>query len=403
MSAMPRWIKISAEVAGAAAAIAAATAAVGTLLWNRTTARSVKRLISRSLAQAANRDKDGRSFFSREHLALLPAPVTRYFEFALREGQPLIRTATLRQTGVLRTAADAAWSPFSAVEHFSVRPPGFVWGACCRMPPFVPMRIRDSYISCAGASEAKLAGVIPVGGQRGTPELASASLVRYLAEAAWVPTASLPGEGVTWAEVDHQNAPATLTDMQTTVSIDVHFGQDGGIERVSTMRYRDVSGDLVLTPWGGYFREYAPMGEMMIPMATEVQWGLPEGALSVWHGRIVTLNINLRCSPQIVREWRTILHIGPGRFAPLTWHVHQQPQGSQVANCTGEAESAPTCHSGPHYAAACMTTRSRAKAVRETLPTQSGIQWLPRARIELQISRLKFVFRAARRNHGATC
>jgi hypothetical protein len=49
MSTMPRWIKISAEVAGATATMAAATVAVGTLLWNRTTARSVKRLISRGM------------------------------------------------------------------------------------------------------------------------------------------------------------------------------------------------------------------------------------------------------------------------------------------------------------------------------------------------------------------
>ena len=284
---MPRRIKIGADVVGAAAAVATGAIAVGTFLWNRTTRRSVKWLISRSRA-AANRDKGGRPFYLREHLPTLPAPVVRYFEFALTEGQPLIRTATLRQTGILRAAADAPWSPLSAVEYFSVQPHGFVWDARCRMAPLLSVRIRDSYISGAGASEARFAGVIRLGHKRDTPEVASASLVRYLAEAAWVPTTLLPREGLTWTEVDHTTARATLTDLETTVSIDVQFGEHGGIERISTMRYREINGDLVLTPWIGYFREYAELAGMMIPMAAEVQWDLPEGALTVWHGRILT-------------------------------------------------------------------------------------------------------------------
>ncbi len=181
LSIMPRWIKLTSTVVGAAAVTAAGAVAVGTLLWNRTTRRSVKRLSSRSLARAANGDKDRHLLFSREHVALLPAPVARYFEFALRDGQSLIRSATLRQTGILRASADATWMPFSAVEHFTVRSPGFIWDARCRMAPLVSIRIRDSYIRGAGASEARLTGLIPLGRQSDTPEVAAASLVRYLA------------------------------------------------------------------------------------------------------------------------------------------------------------------------------------------------------------------------------
>lgn len=287
MSAMPRRIKMRAKVMGAAAVTAAGAVAVGTLLWNRTTRRSVKRLTYRSLARAGDRNKDHHAFFSRDHFAPVPAPVARYFAFALRDGQPLIRSATLRQTGMLRASADAAWIPFYAVEHFAVRPPGFVWDARCRIAPLVSIGIRDSYISGAGASEAKVAGLIPLGRQRDTPEVAAASLVRYLAEAAWIPAALLPGEGITWTELDHTTARTTLTDLETTVSVDVQFGEHGQIDRISTVRYRDVNGRLVLTPWIGYFRDYACIQGMMIPMAADVQWGLPERTLSVWRGRIL--------------------------------------------------------------------------------------------------------------------
>jgi hypothetical protein len=49
-----------------------------------------------------------------------------------------------------------------------------------------------------GASEAKLAAIIPLQKMGGTPEVASSSLLRYLAEAAWLPTALLPRSGVSW-------------------------------------------------------------------------------------------------------------------------------------------------------------------------------------------------------------
>ena len=105
----------------------------------------------------------------------------------------------------------------------------------------------------------------------------SGTLVRYLAEAAWIPTAWLPGEGITWTEVDHTTARPTLTDLETTVSVDVQFDEHGEIKRISTMRYRDVNGTMVLTPWIGYFRDYACIYGMMIPMAADVQWDLPRG------------------------------------------------------------------------------------------------------------------------------
>jgi len=103
------------------------------------------------------------------------------------------------------------------------------------------------------------------------PEAASASLVRYLAEAAWLPTALLPSENLTWAPIDDRSARATLTDATTRVSLDVHFGAQGEIVSVSTLRHRDENGVLVLTPWGGRYRDYTSIQGMMIPMAADVE------------------------------------------------------------------------------------------------------------------------------------
>jgi hypothetical protein len=58
--------------------------------------------------------------------------------------------------------------------------------------------VRDTYLDAVGAMQGKLAGLIPVVDQSGRPELAAGALHRYLAEAAWFPTALLPSDRLAW-------------------------------------------------------------------------------------------------------------------------------------------------------------------------------------------------------------
>lgn len=259
-----------------------AAVTVGSLLWDRATARAVGRLTAR----VPSRDGAAASSFVREQLAGLPGPVVRYFEFALRRGQPLVRRARVRQAGEFRMRADA-WSPFTAVQHFSVEPRGFVWNATIRIARLIPVRVRDSYLGGEGVMHGKLAAVVPLVDRCGTPEMAAGSLMRYLAEAVWLPTALLPSEGVAWEAAGDSSARATLTDGAMTVSLDVYFGPRGEIVRASAERYRDVNGTSVLTPWVCHYRDYARTDGMMIPMAGEVEWVTPEGRLPYWRGRTV--------------------------------------------------------------------------------------------------------------------
>jgi hypothetical protein len=134
----------------------------------------------------------------------------------------------------------------------------------------------------------KLAALVPVVNQRGTPKMASGELLRYLAEAPLLPTALLPREGVSWEAISESTARATLADGATKVSCDVCFSERGEIVRISVMRYRDADGEALLTPWIGHWRDYRRVNGMMIPMAGEVEWVLPEGAFSYWRGRTLT-------------------------------------------------------------------------------------------------------------------
>jgi hypothetical protein len=226
---------------------------------------------------------------SAERLRDLPAPVARYFAHVLAPGQAPSRAARIEQAGEFRTGgADAGWSPFTAVQHFSVSPPGFVWNADIRMAPFLSVRVRDGYVGGTGEMRVRLAALLPMVDRSGGPGLNAGALLRWLAEAVWFPTALLPGRGVTWEPVDDSTARATLADGATRVSLEFTFSPEGEIVRAYTPgRPRDVGGTDVPTPWECRYRDYGWVDRVRIPRAGEVEWILPEGRLPYWRGRVV--------------------------------------------------------------------------------------------------------------------
>jgi hypothetical protein len=259
------------------------------VLWDRDTARAIDRLAAPSSANAIATP----AVYTREQLAGLPAPVVRYFELVLTPGQPLITRARIRWEGEFLIAPGRPWSSFTAEQHYAVQPPGFVWDARIRMIPLIPTRVRDAYIEGTGMLEARVAAIFPVAHAGGTPEMAAGELSRHLGEAVWLPTALLPAAGVRWDAIDDSTARATLTDRGISVSLDVHFGAGGEIVRVSTLRYRDVNGTFVLTPWSARVGEYRRVHGRMIPDAGEAEWTLPDGPRPYWRGRPVDVQYKL--------------------------------------------------------------------------------------------------------------
>jgi hypothetical protein len=307
---MHRRITIGAVAVGGVAAGVGVAAAVGSLRWAHATSDAVARLESES----RSRQPSLGTAFSPADVAGLPPPAARYFGFALPPGQPLVRRARLRWEGEFRSAPNAKWSPFTAEQVITVHPPGFVWSASIRMAPLLHVRVRDAYVAGRGDMLGRVAGLITVADQGGTPEMAAGALARYLGEAAWVPTALLPSAGVAWTAIDDSTARATLTDRGTSVTADFHFGATGQILSVSMIRYRDVDGRGVPTPFvGRYGADYRRVGGMMVPASGEVEWLLPEGAeqgpFAYWRGRLLRSEYEFGASRNAdtpPRAWRIL-------------------------------------------------------------------------------------------------
>ena len=168
--------------------------------------------------------------FNAQELVGLPAPVRRYFEAVLTDGQSMVAAATLHQVGQLnmRDAGEAgeageAWKPFTAVQRIVMRQAGFVWDARVMMAPGLAVRVHDAYVAGVGLLKASVLGLYNVANPAPSAALSAGELMRFLAEAVWYPTALLPSQGVVWAAVSDQSATATLQDSGHCVTLLFRF------------------------------------------------------------------------------------------------------------------------------------------------------------------------------------
>ena len=135
-----------------------------------------------------------------ETLAGLPPPVQRYLTYSGVIGRPWIRTVKLKYTGQFRLGQDKPWMPMQAEQVYRTDPPGFQWRARFKMFGLPLLSARDTYSNGNGNMFGKLAGLFTVFDEQGA-ELLQGTMVRYLQEMVWFPTAYL-GQYVTWAAVD---------------------------------------------------------------------------------------------------------------------------------------------------------------------------------------------------------
>lgn len=225
----------------------------------------------------------------------VPAPVRRYLNHVLRDGQAYVRTVRMKQDGTFREGDPTShWNSFRATQHVGVQPPGFVWDAKIQIMPWVPVRVIDRYVGGRGGLRAHLGGVLPVMSGEPGAALDEGELLRYLGEAPLYPTALLPRMGVTWAAIDDRSARATLVDETTTASLVFTFNDENEVVRVSGRRpFTKEDGSTEYRLWTGYWRDYVSRNGMLVPRQGEVAWVVPDvGEVTYWRGNISSIEYN---------------------------------------------------------------------------------------------------------------
>lgn len=250
-------------------------AGLGAFLWSRGTDRVADRILDRTETPEV------------DTAASVPAPVRRYLDRAIPTDAAPIRVARVEQAGEFLLNPPDGWARFTATELFTAHPAGMLWDATIRMAPLLGVRVRDSYTAGVGSMHGAVLGLFTVLEDSGPDRMAEASLVRYLAEAPWLPTRLLPAEGIEWAPVDDSTAMATLTDGGVTVSLEFRFTANGEIHTVyADRRFRGEAEDPQWAPWIGHFSDYASFDGFRVPTRGEVSWVIDGEERPYWRGRI---------------------------------------------------------------------------------------------------------------------
>jgi hypothetical protein len=287
------WIKGLLIALVALAVVAAALAAFGASRWNASTRAVNERL------EAARVPITPARYDAARELEGLPPPVQRFFRAVLKDGQPMVAAIDIEHRGTFNLAAEGAdqWQPFTSKQRVTTRRPGFVWDGRVGMLPGIAVHVHDAYVAGEGILHPAVMGLVSLTELRGTsPEpggVAHGEFMRYLAEAAWYPTALLPSQGVRWTAVDQNWAEATLADGAISVTLLLRFDpQSGVIDSVRAQaRGRTVGKNVVMTPWEGRWSDYAERDGLRVPTKGEVAWLAPEGRRAYWRGELTSMRV----------------------------------------------------------------------------------------------------------------
>jgi hypothetical protein len=259
-------------------------AAYGRARWAESTRKLLVRLEATHLAPTV-------SHFDARGLEGLPAPVQRYFRAVLKDGQRMVIAATVEHTGIFNLDQNAEkWKPFTSQQRVVIRRPGFLWDARVEIAPRLAVRVHDAYVGGEGILHAAVLGLFTVAELHGPGDIAQGELMRFLAEAAWYPTALLPSQGVRWEAVDDHSAKATLLDGTLSVTMLFRFDDADLIESVSVeARGATVGNVIVMMPWEARVSNYHDRNGMRVPLIGEASWLPPQGRRPYWRGTIASL------------------------------------------------------------------------------------------------------------------
>lgn len=231
---------------------------------------------------------------TEEMLTGLPELAQRYLRYAGVIGKPLVDTVRIRQRCRMRPSPGGFSFPLTAEQWYTVDPPGFIWDATVGGWSVPIVRGRDGYLDGHGLMTICLGSVIPFVNASG-PEMDQASLVRFLSEMPWFPSAFLRDD-ISWEAVDEATVRVTLTDGDRQATGILEIDAEGRLVEFRAERYASVGKVMELRPWSAPTYGYGEFEGLRLPVRGAAAWTLPDGTM---HPYIEVELVNVEYDPPL--------------------------------------------------------------------------------------------------------
>lgn len=251
--------------------------------------RKVRKEAVELLKKSGRETKD---VVTEEDLKRLPEPVQKYLKYTQIIGKEKIRAVRLKQKGFFRQKKGQKWISFQAEQYYTTGSPAFIWFGRINIAPFISIVARDRYFEGKGNMLIKLLYTLTVADAKGR-EMDEATLMRYLDEMMWFPTAYL-NDYIQWEHIDAKSAKATISDKGVTASAILYFNEKGELRNFVGERLSSVTGKK--ETWSTPISEYKEINGIRIPIKGEGVWNLSSGDFSYIRLEITDIEYN---SPSI--------------------------------------------------------------------------------------------------------
>lgn len=241
-----------------------AVLAAGKIILANQFAKQVKELF----AQSGNLSGQ---VYHKSQLENLPAPVQRYFNHVLKDGQPYISYARIKHNGQFKTGIEKEWIRIKGEQYATTEKPGFIWKGTTSM--FVA---RDMYIADKGRLIVSLFSVYPVADASGAG-FDQGELLRWLGESVLYPTNLLPGERLYWTAIDSSTCRLNFSYNGLALFFKITVNEHGEITEMETKRNMDAER---AETWVIKAASYKELNNVLIPTYFDVMWRLEKGDFS---------------------------------------------------------------------------------------------------------------------------
>lgn len=224
----------------------------------------------------------------------LPVPVRRWLEVSNIVGKPITQSAFLHQKGEMKTEPDGKWIPFVAEQYTTVNNAAFIWKTEIQSSPFLVISGLDKFDNESGSMTMELYNLFTIFKSSG-PTTDQGSLLRYLAEICWIPSAAL-NHNIQWEQIDSVSARATIQSGQTKVSGIFIFNLNGDFDRFEADRYYIKGKEKprlekwVVTIVPGAYKLF---DGIRIPCKSEITWRLKEGEYNWLRLELTDIDYNI--------------------------------------------------------------------------------------------------------------
>jgi len=206
----------------------------------------------------------------------LPTALQSYLKFAGVVGKPVINKVVIVQNGKYCKYGKTKMHKYSAFEYLYLNINSFLWSANIKIIPFLNLRVIEKLKGGYGQKIILLFSSIFLEKSKISYEATQETIVRYLNNLVWAPTAFL-SKDIKWVQLADDLLKCEIIYENYKVPAYIKIDSQGKIISFTAKRFMESDKVYKSEIWSNEFSSYKEFNGFMVPTESSSVWHLKEG------------------------------------------------------------------------------------------------------------------------------